>query len=223
MEKSENLTSTTIGYYDDHAQDFWDGTRTHNVTQNYEALLGAIDAKPPFTLLDLGCGPGRDLAYFESLGHMAIGLDGSNQFAEMARRNSDAEVWVQNFIDLNLPAAYFDGVFANASLFHVPKNCILASLGAILATLRNGGVLFSSNPRPILKQCPIIILKFQCKNLLIAKIRFSSENISVAKPEYRREKQKHWESDKFWKQEEFEKSKQKPKSEEYFKRSKKID
>mgnify|MGYP001160062282 FL=1 len=147
VEEPGNLTSTTIGYYDDHAPAFWDGTRTHDVTQNYDAMLGAIDAKPPFTLLDLGCGPGRDLAYFQSLGHMAIGLDGSTKFAEMARRNSNAEVWVQDFIDLDLPAAHFDGVFANASLFHVPKKSILAALGAILTTLRDGGVLFSSNPR----------------------------------------------------------------------------
>lgn len=145
--KPRSLTSTTIGFYDHHAPAFWDGTKGHDVTQNYDALLGAIEAEPPFTLLDLGCGPGRDLAYFRGLGHMAIGLDGSTQIAEMARRHSSAEVWVQDFIDLDLPEAHFDGVFANASLFHVPKERISATLGAILDTLLPGGVLFSSNPR----------------------------------------------------------------------------
>ena len=145
--KPNELTSTTINYYDGHAPAFWNGTKDHNVTQNYDALLSAIDAKPPFTLLDLGCGPGRDLAYFQGLGHIAIGLDGSAQFAEMARLHSGAEVWVQDFIDLDLPKSHFDGVFANASLFHVPMEDIETTLTALWRTLRPGGVLFSSNPR----------------------------------------------------------------------------
>lgn len=146
-EKPGILTATTIGYYDGHAPAFWDGTRNHDVTQNYEALLGAIDAEPPFTLLDLGCGPGRDLAYFRSLGHIAIGLDGSAEFANMARAHSGAEVWVQDFIDLKLPEGHFDGVFANATLFHVPKEAIETTLTAIWGCLIPGGVLFTSNPR----------------------------------------------------------------------------
>ncbi len=146
-EKPKNLTSTTIGFYDDHAPAFWDGTKNHDVTQNYNALLDAINAEPPFTLLDLGCGPGRDLAYFQGLGHIVIGIDGSTQLAHMARAHSGAEVWVQDFIDLDLPDAHFDGVFANAALFHVPKESIETTLAAIWDSLRPGGVLFSSNPR----------------------------------------------------------------------------
>jgi SAM-dependent methyltransferase len=146
-EKAQTLTATTINYYDDHAPGFWEGTKNHDVTQNYEALLNSIEVEPPFTVLDLGCGPGRDLAYFRSLGHIVIGLDGSNQFAEMARNHSGAEVWVQDFINLDLPTDYFDGVFANASLFHVPRESIASVLKTIWNTLRPGGVLFTSNPR----------------------------------------------------------------------------
>lgn len=144
---SKNLTRPTIGYYDGHAPAFWDGTKDHDVSQNYEALLGAIEGDPPFTLLDLGCGPGRDLAYFRNLGHIPIGLDGSTKFAQMARAHSGAEVWVQDFIDLDLPNAHFDGVFANASLFHVPEEFIATTLAALWGALRPGGVLFTSNPR----------------------------------------------------------------------------
>ena len=145
--KSKDLTSATINYYDGRAPEFWHGTKDHDVTQNYDALFDAISGSPPFTLLDLGCGPGRDLAFFRSLGHHAIGLDGSVEFAEMARKYSGAEVWVQNFIELSLPINRFDGVFANATLFHVPKQSIENALVALWKTLLPGGVLFTSNPR----------------------------------------------------------------------------
>ena len=51
------LTARTLGHYDASAQSFEEGTRTHDVSQNYAALLGAIEGPPPFVLLDFGCGP----------------------------------------------------------------------------------------------------------------------------------------------------------------------
>ena len=54
------------------------------------------------TILDFGCGPGRDLITFASLGHRAIGLDGSRAFVEMAQRHSGCEVWQQQFLGLQL-------------------------------------------------------------------------------------------------------------------------
>ena len=77
--------------------------------------------KPPFTILDFGCGPGRDLKVFAELGHIAIGLEGAAHFAAMARAHSGCEVWQQDFLKLDLPDNHFDGVFANAALFHVPS------------------------------------------------------------------------------------------------------
>ena len=65
----------------------------------------------------------------------------------MARAYSGCEVWEQNFLAPDLPAARFDGVFANASLFHVPSRVLPQVLGALHATLTPGGVLSSSNPR----------------------------------------------------------------------------
>ena len=65
----------------------------------------------------------------------------------MARAESGCEVWQQNFFALDLPEQYFDGVFANASLFHVPLAELPRVLGQLRATLRPDGVLFCSNPR----------------------------------------------------------------------------
>jgi SAM-dependent methyltransferase len=141
------LAASTIAHYDDSAPSFAAATRDHDVSQNYAALLGAIEGTPPFTILDLGCGPGRDLAHFTSLGHTAIGLDGSLRFVEMARAATRCDVLHQSFLDLSLPAARFDGIFANASLFHVPAQELPRVLAALHDALRPRGVLFSSNPR----------------------------------------------------------------------------
>ena len=142
-----HLVRRTLGHYEARAEDFRAGTRDHDVRQNIDALLSHITAPPPFALLDFGCGPGRDLKTFKALGHMAIGLDGSATFAAMARADTGCEVWHQDFLALDLPVARFDGIFANASLFHVPAAVLPRVLRQLHATLKPGGVLFSSNPR----------------------------------------------------------------------------
>ncbi len=139
--------ATTIAHYDRQAGSFWEGTRGHDVTQNYTALLEAIEGDPPYAILDLGCGPGRDLSHFRSLGHEAVGLDASKEFAVMARAHSGCEVLHQDFLAMDLPTARFHGVFANASLFHVPSLELPRVLRELAAALRPRGVLFSSNPR----------------------------------------------------------------------------
>ncbi|MGB7988954.1 MAG: methyltransferase domain-containing protein [Candidatus Methylophosphatis roskildensis] len=141
------ISASTLGHYEQHAADYWAGTREHDVSQNIDALLRHIGGAPPFTVLDFGCGPGRDLRTFAALGHVAIGLEGAANAAALARSNSGCEVWQQDFLRLELPAARFDGVFANASLFHVPGQALPGVLRALHATLKAGGVLFSSNPR----------------------------------------------------------------------------
>lgn len=141
------ITSRTLDHYESNAASFWEGTRDHDVTQNYEAFLGALPSRAGLKVLDFGCGPGRDLAYFKGLGHEATGLEGSPAFCEMARAHSGCEVWNQNFLELKLPPAHFDGVFANASLFHVPRKELTRVLTELAASLVPGGVLFSSNPR----------------------------------------------------------------------------
>lgn len=141
------ITQTTLAHYERSAQQFFEGTRDHDVSQNIAALLDAIEGPPPFRILDLGCGPGRDLKRYTELGHIATGLDGSAEFVRMAREYSGCEVWLQDFIALQLPAAHFDGVYANASLFHVPSAALPDVLLRLCAALKPGGVFFSSNPR----------------------------------------------------------------------------
>jgi SAM-dependent methyltransferase len=143
----DHITDATLKHYNEHAEAFWQGTRDHDVSQNIEAMLTSIEGEPPFTVLDFGCGPGRDLKVFRDLGHIAIGLDGAEPFVSMARRHSGCEVWHQDFLKLDLPPATFDGIFANAALFHVPSQELPRVLRELYTALKAGGVLFSSNPR----------------------------------------------------------------------------
>ena len=142
-----DASERTLAYYEGRAEQFWAGTRDHDVRQNMEALLRHLRGTPPFRILDFGCGPGRDLAAFRALGHEPVGLEGTPSFARMARDHSGSEVWEQDFLKLDLPAGHFDGIFANASLFHVPSAELPRVLRELRATLKPEGVLFASNPR----------------------------------------------------------------------------
>jgi len=146
-EELAHISASTLAHYNDRAEDYWQGTRDHDVSQNVATLLRHMAGAAPLRILDLGCGPGRDLKTFTALGHQATGLEGAPQAAALARAHSGCVVWVQNLLALDLPAAEFDGVYANAVLFHVPGTELPRVLLALHATLKTGGVLFSSNPR----------------------------------------------------------------------------
>lgn len=145
-EDIKRITTQTLAYYDQNAQEFWEGTRDHDVSQNIDAMLTYIEAASPFELLDFGCGPGRDLISFRALGHHVTGLEGSAQLVALARAHSGCPVLEQNFLNLDLRSARFDGVFANASLFHIPSQALLRVLRSLHLALKPGGVLFCSNP-----------------------------------------------------------------------------
>jgi SAM-dependent methyltransferase len=88
----------------------------------------------------------RDLKAFAALGHIAVGLEGASRLAAMARADTGCEVWEQDFLKLDLPERRFDGIFANAALFHVPSQALARVLLQLHATLKPRGVLFASNP-----------------------------------------------------------------------------
>jgi trans-aconitate methyltransferase len=141
------ISASTIERYRAMATPYRDGTWNHDVSQNVEALLAAITGTPPYRILDLGCGPGRDLVTFRDLGHEAIGLDGCPEFVAMARAVSGCEVWQQDMLSMTLPPASFDGLFANAVLFHLPSCALPDVLDRLHAALKPDGVLLASNPR----------------------------------------------------------------------------
>lgn len=147
MDQLRTAVQKTLEHYQNNAESFWEGTKDHDVDQNYAALQTNMRALSGMTVLDFGCGPGRDLIHFTKRGHTAIGLEGCQAFCEMARKHSGCEVWHQDFCDISLPEDFFDGVFANASLFHVPRKLLPEVLVRLNKSLKSDGILFSSNPR----------------------------------------------------------------------------
>lgn len=143
----EEIETLTLKHYNQNAEAFWAGTHDHDVTQNYAAFLGRLPKNQALDILDFGCGPGRDVSYFKSLGHRPVGLDGSEEFCRMARAYTGCKILQQTFLALDLPGSAFDGIFANASLFHVPSQELPGVLLKLHASLRPEGVLFLSNPR----------------------------------------------------------------------------
>jgi len=141
------IESKTIGHYDNNAESFWLGTRDHDVSQNIECFLQELPQNKTLDILDFGCGPGRDLKTFKSLGHRPVGLDGSKEFCQLANKQSGCHTLHQQFLKLKLEFNSFDGIFANASLFHIPSQELPEVLNQLHYALRSGGVLFSSNPR----------------------------------------------------------------------------
>jgi SAM-dependent methyltransferase len=118
------IADLTLEHYDRRAEDYWEGTRDHDVSQNIEALLRYIEGDPPFAILDFGCGPGRDLKAFAELGHIAVGLEGAARLAVMARALSGGEVWQQDFLKLDLPDRRFEACSPTRRCFMYPaRSC----------------------------------------------------------------------------------------------------
>ena len=147
FQQLREITVRTIGHYELNAENYRVGTADHDVSQNYEALLESIESKKPFKILDLGCGPCRDLKYFKSLGHLPIGIEGSKTFVEIAAEYSGCEVYLMDLINLDLPECEYDGIFANATLFYTPRQEIIRVMSQLNNTLKDLGILFCSNPK----------------------------------------------------------------------------
>ena len=146
-EDLSRITRVTLSDYGDRAESFWERTRDHDVSQNIDALLRWVVPASGARILDLGCGPGRDLKALRLRGQDPVGLDGCPAFVEMARAHSGCEVWLQDFLRLALPPRAFNAIYANATLFHVPRGELPRVLSELRASLTEQGLLFASIPR----------------------------------------------------------------------------
>lgn len=135
------MPGVTIDYYDQHAEPFFDETVRVDMSSLYCRFLPRLPE--PAAILDAGCGSGRDAQAFSRLGHAVTAFDASPALVTLAERHFGKPVHCLRFHDITWQHA-FDGIWACASLLHVP----LAELTEVVQRLRNAlksdGILYAS-------------------------------------------------------------------------------
>lgn len=131
----------TLTYYNTHAQSFTGDTLEVKFTAVQDGFLKYL--KPGSLILDFGCGSGRDTRYFLSRGYRVEAIDGSEEMVRIASQNTGIEVKHMLFEELNETEKY-DGIFACASILHVPYSELPNILQRISAALKPDGVFYTS-------------------------------------------------------------------------------
>ena len=131
----------TLQYYDDNKNSFTNTTVDLEFSDIQDRFLKYLE--PGSLILDLGCGPGRDSRYFLSKGYLVEALDGSEEMVRIARKNTGLPVKHMLFNELDETNKY-DGVFACASLLHVPSKELLEVIGKVSKALKNNGIFYLS-------------------------------------------------------------------------------
>jgi SAM-dependent methyltransferase len=131
----------TLDYYNRNADAFRQrtaGSITRRFYDPFPALL-----KPGAHIMDAGCGPGRDSLFFIERGFRVTGIDGSQAMVDMASRATGQAVLLLRFQEIDF-CERFDGIWANASLLHVPRTEMDDVLRRLTRALRRGGVMYMS-------------------------------------------------------------------------------
>ena len=132
---------TTTDYYNSYAQDFIDGTVNVDTGNLRERFLKYIPTGG--SVLDLGCGSGRDTKCFKDARYKVTAIDASQELCIKASEYTGIDVRCMRFEELDDVGKY-DGIFACASLLHVPEGELPGILDKINTALKPQGVLYAS-------------------------------------------------------------------------------
>jgi SAM-dependent methyltransferase len=133
------LSAATIGWYEENAHDYASRTQELDGASGERAwLIGELG--PGASILDAGCGAGRDLKAFAQAGLLGVGLEPSPSLAEIARKASGCDVIEGTFADIPR-GRRFDAAWCCASLLHMPRPDTAAALSSLRDSLRPGGLL----------------------------------------------------------------------------------
>lgn len=130
----------SVDYYDKNAQTYFDTTKNVDMEKQYTAFLELL--KPGAKILDAGCGSGRDSKNFIEKGYSVTAIDGSTELAKKASSFIGQEVMPLKFNQLKFKNE-FDGVWACASLVHIPKKEFDESFTPLVDSLKEGGYLYT--------------------------------------------------------------------------------
>ena len=131
----------TLDYYNQNAEAFVQGTLNADMSDHYQRFLSYLP--PRSSILDLGCGSGRDSLFFISQGYSVEATDGSEEVCRLAEHIIGKPVRCLRFKDLDYQSA-FDGVWACASLLHVSKSDMPTIMQLVSRAMKANGVLYSS-------------------------------------------------------------------------------
>ena len=131
----------TLGYYDGHADEFYKSTVTVAFTAMQERFLAKLE-KGSY-ILDFGCGSGRDARYFLGKGYHVDAMDGSKELCKLASDFAGIEVKNMLFEELSEVGKY-DGIWACASILHLPIAELTKVMGKMAAALKEHGIIYAS-------------------------------------------------------------------------------
>ena len=133
--------SKTVRYYDNHADEYVKGTISVQMVSLYRPFLELIPAGG--RILDAGCGSGPDTKAFLERGFEIVAIDASEKMVEAARQLtgiSPCQLLMQEITFQN----EFDGVWACASLLHIPRSEIEDVLNRFARALNSNGICYMS-------------------------------------------------------------------------------
>jgi len=131
----------TLEYYNQAAQDYTADTINADVSKLYSFFLTHLPTNA--YIMDLGCGPGRDSKYFLEKGYRVLSVDGAQEFCKLASQLAGQDVLCQTFENIDFTEE-FDGIWACASILHVPMNDLPKVIGNISCALKKGGYFYAS-------------------------------------------------------------------------------
>lgn len=131
----------TLKYYNENAQSFASGTVSVKFTEVQDKFLEKLNSDA--YILDFGCGAGRDTKYFLSHGYQVDAVDGSEQLCRIASEYTGIKVRQMLFQELDEKEKY-DGIWACASILHLPKKQLREVLENMYAALKSEGWIYIS-------------------------------------------------------------------------------
>lgn len=131
----------TLDYYDQNSDAFVSGTVSADMTDTQTRFLACLPSNG--AILDFGCGSGRDTKAFLETGYQVDAIDGSEELCARASEYTGISVKKMLFNELDVKDRY-NGIWACASILHLPRKELQDVLKKIVVALKTGGVLYTS-------------------------------------------------------------------------------
>ena len=140
-ERGKMRENTTISYYNNHADEFYNSTVNVAFTAMQEHFLSKL--KKGSYILDFGCGSGRDTKYFLQQGYCVEAMDGSMELCRRASEYAQIKVKHRLFQELAEQEKY-DGIWACSSILHLPSKELISVLQKMKTALKEHGIIYTS-------------------------------------------------------------------------------